>query len=195
MDSVANMSLYQTLNEKTSGLHDAIETVPVLTELSKGTICLEQYKQLTSLFYGFWQPAERMLESINLSIPWVSRAHHLHHDLIKLGYSDDDICGISQCMLLPDITTAAQGVGMLYVYQGSQMGGALINKALSNANVIPEECRTFYIPHTSNLAQYWNEFTNAIDHASFSETEITQAVSMARETFLTLTCWLVLPKN
>ncbi|MGB0696952.1 MAG: biliverdin-producing heme oxygenase [Rhodospirillaceae bacterium] len=182
--------LHNYIKSQTADLHSAVESVPIIQDLATGRIDRQRFGQLTEKMYGFWGPLEAKLERINLPVPWSRRVQFLSQDLFGLGLTADDIDSLTICDFSPNVTEVAEGLGVAYVYQGSQMGGVLIHRALEKSGLIPEDCRTFYAPGKEKTSVKWPAFTRALNDLQVSSDQRDLAAHAARQTFFALMRWL-----
>ena len=89
--------------------------------------------------------------------PWQERWHDLSADLAKMGLAPPP------AVELAPISSAAEGLGMIYVLEDSRMGSALLLKS------IPSELPTAYLRGGLNMAP-WLRVKALLDEA-LSETE------------------------
>lgn len=100
--------------------------------------------------------------------PWQERWNDLSDDLAKLGLAPPP------AVELAPLRSAAEGLGMIYVLEGSRMGSALLLKS------IPSELPTAYLRGGLNTAP-WHRAKALLDDA-LSETEA-DVIAGARAAF------------
>src|SRR6185369_16511131 len=111
-------------------IHQLIERrVPVFRE----GFNLEDYTQLVESFFGFWAPVEKGLSTLaplrdpDLALQSRFKCSLLRKDLLILGR---DPATVPQCEKLPRLDTFLQGLGCLYVLEGSTLGSQIISRHL-----------------------------------------------------------------
>jgi heme oxygenase len=115
----------------------------------------ELYKQILLKHLQFLRPIEETLQSTNwnsfkFDIKEHLRVPRLQQDLTNLNVSPDTIANLPVFEFLPQMRTLAQSLGVLYVAEGSMMGGKVIVKKIDNVEhgsmreqMIISACETF----------------------------------------------------
>ena len=84
----------------------------------------------------------------------------------------------------PDIKNQGDLVGMLYVIEGSTLGGQLISKHLTkNLGITPETGGRFFGGYGENTSVLWLDFLNFAAKIDHDDTQCLSAKNMACETF------------
>ena len=89
--------------------------------------------RLVELYFGFWAPLEEklsglaMLQNPDLALPGRLKCPLLREDLLILGR---DPATVRWCERLPVLDTFLQGLGCLYVMEGSTLGSQIISRHL-----------------------------------------------------------------
>lgn len=99
----------------------------------------EDYRYWLERLYGLHAGFEAAIEpwAATLDIDWASRrkAAWLRRDLLSLGRSEAELDGIALREALPQLASLGRAFGVLYVLEGSTLGGRHIALALENASV------------------------------------------------------------
>jgi heme oxygenase len=111
----------------------------------------------------------------------------LREDLVFLGR---DPAALRQCETLPRLDTFLQGLGCLYVREGSTLGAQLISGRLREKLQIGDRSgASFFNAYGGSTGQRWAEFKRFVS-ASVVPGQADSVVEAARETFLCLYEWL-----
>ncbi|MCU0492307.1 MAG: biliverdin-producing heme oxygenase, partial [Chloroflexaceae bacterium] len=160
------MTIMTRLKQETQASHDGLEL-----QLSITTRCTsrEAYGQLLACFYGFYMPLERALNQLpelhELELQFAERQKTplLERDLAALGLSSAQIAALPRCTDLPQIHTAAAGLGCMYVMEGATLGGQLISRQLAQQLAIgPEQGGAFFASYGSRVGPMWRAFGAAV---------------------------------
>jgi heme oxygenase len=128
-------SLRSKLKFLTKSFHDSLETVPLSVELASATITKERYinylKVLYAIHYKFENLIQNMEEwsSYDINPHKRSRLQLIKEDLTALDASTENI------LLEIDLHvnwSFPVAVGVLYVLEGSTMGGQILSQRLSH---------------------------------------------------------------
>jgi heme oxygenase len=118
------------LRAATAQAHAQVEALPHMPELAAGTLAPSRYAQVLRCHLAILAPWERAhapwLDTLAAhGWPYRRRAQALRHDLAALGLPADAGAGPA-----PRAEGGAQAWGMLYVVEGSMLGGRVIARQL-----------------------------------------------------------------
>ncbi len=124
------------LRRKTRAEHEALDSHPAFADLMNGTLDIAGYRRLMLLFHGFYASHDRILQDAcdayalhRSGFAYASRMAFLDDDLASLGV---DCCSMPMARPSADlfpVGSAASLGGMLYVFEGSMLGGAMLCRA------------------------------------------------------------------
>ncbi len=183
------MSFLTTLKNDTKVAHVRVEKVMV--KEIKSISCLEHYARLLERLFLFYNPLEcKVHQSLDQSIlPDIDKRKHtkwILEDLDVLGYT---INTSNKCKT-QHITSISYAVGVLYVMEGSTMGGQIISKMVKkqlNTNISTH----YFDSYSDKTMEMWLSFKNSITQ---NETQLDheEVFKGANETFSALKEWLEL---
>jgi heme oxygenase len=153
----------------------------------------EAYVNLLKLFYGYYKPLEDAIEKHcnfkELHSPNGRRkAELIIADLKVIGFTDVDI---TVCEDIPAIKNEADAVGVMYVLEGSTLGGKIISQMLVKSLQLEslEGVRFFYGYGEQTVAK-WNAFKDYVNHFAKSRTEEDRVITAATEAFNKFKSWI-----
>ncbi len=176
------------LKEATRKQHEGVEgTVNMMDEMST----LDRYKLLLCRFYRYYRSAESVISGIDLSETGFRFEERLktpaiERDLEFLGVLDQ-AKDLPEWKLLPEMKTAANVFGVLYVLEGATLGGQVISRHLNQTlSLTPENGAAFFSGYGAQTGPMWKEF-GAIT-ADFAEraNDDDSIIKSAIETFETI---------
>lgn len=198
MEIQEQISVMKRLKEETRPMHDAIEKNPYLERVTSDTIQLEEYHKILEAFWGYYAPLEPLLFD-NATEPWLAEFNIqlreklplLKADLLAMGtHTDASIEAIAQCKNLPDTNSSAKKLGILYVLEGSTLGGSVITRHLkSKLGETVANCTQFYFPYGEMTGPNWKNFAMMVERSCTSE-EHDEIVEAAKQTFQSLDNWM-----
>lgn len=175
---INGQSLRRRLKELTFPFHTELESTPIAIRLASGTIEREEY----GLYLQRVAALHQMLEPLFASMDeWKAygidplqrtRINLLNHDLSALG---DVIALQKDISPLAIPLNFATAVGMMYVLEGSTMGGQVLVHKLSHilgSDGVP--CTRYFAAYGENTMKLWGEFCQFLDRFG---TENPQAAS------------------
>lgn len=182
------MSLSARLKSETLEAHQQLEKQ--LVPFMKSVNSSKSYANLLSIFYGFTAPTEQLLDRYLVNNP-VS----FHNQRRKADWILDDLKNLSSkpteisfCEKLPEIQLAAQAMGMLYVLEGSTLGGSVIAKMLQSRLLsVPEATFYFFEGYKEQTMPYWFAFKNDLDKLPVGQHQL--CIDAANETFKAFSEW------
>jgi heme oxygenase len=190
------MSLLEILKVKTQPLHDRIEQSLNLFERVRTP---HDHLAILEKHYGFLKPIEFRLAQIpevvsvfdfeqRLKIPMLLKDFE-YFELRESQIAQIPICPLTQLSAPFDLSVA---VGVLYVLEGSTLGGRIITEQFSQRlGLTAQQGLRFYASYGDQLGPMWRNFragVEMLDHkeALASETTVNSAIS----TFEILIEWM-----
>ena len=168
------------LKERTMEAHASLEKKLVVH--IKNVESISDYTDLLLLLYPFHLRVSELLACSLVELPEhkpdPARIGNLQADLLhfgrKLEYESFDI------PKMPAITSTEEAWGIVYVLEGSTMGGQIITRILSRSMNVPGDIGfSFFNPYHSNTAAKWEGFKNKLNDAagSLDQEKIIQAAN------------------
>jgi len=181
----------QQLRRETHAQHEAVEANRFNQALAAGTVTAADAAWFLSKLFGFVLPLE---EGINQLAPLLDpawelasrrRAYLIPFDLEELlGYS---ALPLPLCPVRPPLATAAQALGVLYVLEGSTLGGQVIARQLEKAGL--DAARRYFTAYGALTGPRWQATCRLLAAAATPENEA-ELVGSATRTFHDLAVWL-----
>lgn len=163
--AVAPMPVTARLRAETRTAHVRLEGDLALLGAPVG---VARYRLLLERFYGFHAVLEPRLDAWHRDEPlldWPPRRKLplLGADLASLGNRPDAIAGLPRCAEVPQISSTADALGVLYVVEGATLGGRLIVEHLTGAGVGAGAVAFFssYGLHIGRRWHRWRHVTTA----------------------------------
>lgn len=194
-----DQSLLQHLRQATRPYHQQIEQNDCLARLLAPDFSMAEYKNLLARMLGFFQPVEEAIDalpeapSIQETLGCRHKTSWLMSDLRNLGLCEEAIARIPRISApdIPVVATLADAVGILYVLEGSTLGGQIISRYLSQSlGVGPEQGGRFYAGYGAENGRMWTLFRQWLASLSLDNTQTEQAATAAIQAFKSLDNWL-----
>lgn len=187
---IEDLNVFDLLRKGTADLHQQIERR--VSAFREG-FNLEDYARLLERFFGFWAPVEEglcklgSLRDPDLALQSRLKSSLLRDDLLILG-SDPE--AVRQCEKLPQLDTFLQGLGCLYVMEGSTLGSRIISRRLEETLQLGNRSgASFFNAYGGLTGSRWMEFKGFVS-ASVKPEQADNVVKAARETFMCFYEWL-----
>jgi len=178
-------------------MHEETEKSGLLGALAEGTGSLEDYLSALKRLYGFVAPAEALMEhairagSIPFEYESMKRLPHLVKDLSFFGMSQSDIEKLPLCDDLPPVERFDQALGILYLFEGSRVGGKILAKALRDKFHFKhgQGC-SYFSSDESEIGARWNAFRKKVERYASAEGARQAIIASAQAGFRSLNRWL-----
>ena len=160
--------------------------------LGSGVWTTPRYCELLSAMLGIYRPLERQLTALNwhgsgIAIAERCKASWICADLAYFGYTTS----VPQCDFAPSAPTVEDGLGILYVLEGSTLGGQLILRELQpQLNISPEFGGRFFSSYGKQISSMWRQYIEALDRYATVPQAADTIERSAIDTFRAFDRWL-----
>lgn len=182
------------LKVATKDLHSRVERVPILERLLTAQTTREDYSNYLLAMLTFIQPLEKLLQShaANPFMPChlsAQMSESLRLDLHEMGLQS--LHQYKPCTELPEVNSIGRAFGILYVLEGSLLGGRLIRAHLKRLN-LPPNAFHFLNGYGDKTLDNWREFMTAAQRLAETQSSIAdEMVEAAQDTFQKMESWLI----
>lgn len=184
------MSLFEIVKGETKSHHQSVEKV-LIKEL-KGLKSLDEYANLLKRLYQFYVPIENDLQNLisdeivkDISV----RKHNsrLLQDIQSIDKSYDENPKTKHLK----IENLSYALGVMYVIEGSTMGGQIISKMLEkNLPVNDKKITTYFNSYGDNSLEMWSSYKTQVLNAK-AKVDSEEMINGAKATFTALEKWLL----
>ncbi|MFF7107309.1 biliverdin-producing heme oxygenase [Pseudomonas sichuanensis] len=178
--------LLLALREGTRHCHKGLEArMPFFSE----SFDLAAYRHLLAAYHGFHAPLEARLSDYQGAER--NKAPALVRDLLALGLGADAIDALPLCGDLPAISDEACALGVMYVLEGSTLGGQVLKRAMAERLGIDTEGGAAFLDVYGPLTgAHWRGFLARLAGAAPCPDTQARSVRAAVETFEGFERWL-----
>lgn len=188
--------MLEALRETTRPHHEAIEQNRLLSQILRPTLTHEVYIEVLARFYGFLKPLETEL----LRMSWHGWGEYfngrvktelLERDLTQMGTDVEAMSRIPLCTELPACDRLSGCMGILYVIEGSTLGGQRIAAAVKKSlGIEAGSGGAYFHGYGSSTGTMWKETCRVLEeYGQGPETERAETVAAASDTFDKLNRW------
>jgi len=181
------MSLRELLKSETAALHDEIEKSSLMRGLMAEEFTRQDYVVYLRRMRDFYAGIEARLSAvprIDEDVPDFDRrmkVNALNADLFAMG----DQAGAGDWKDPFEISDLSQALGVMYVLEGSTLGGQLISRKLRERDFISEKNLNFFNHYGADVGVYWKKFVAILENPPRA-VEKQRAVEAALRTFRSL---------
>ncbi len=182
-----NFSIRMLLRHATLQYHVRLNHHPLLVGITQPNYNLANYHKLLFTYFHLYKALESLINE------FLGRQHCVfdYDKRYKLAWLIDDLAYMHQdspqlsCSLnLPALNTVGQLVGVLYVIEGSTLGGQLISRSLNEHHGLTRNTGArFFYGYGENTAIMWQNFIDFADCISGDEIQCRAAEDAACQTF------------
>ncbi len=182
--------VFERLRLETHDLHQLMERkLPIFST----SFDIAAYRILLERYAGFYAPVEEKLTALRAVGLDVFDETRRKLPLIQLDL--DRLHGSSEgppCGAIPKLETVSEGIGCMYVLEGSTLGGQIISRHLKQSlNITPENGGAFFISYGAELGKRWKQFREMVLADERSHNEADEIIAAARDTFQSFHDWLI----
>ena len=155
----------------------------------------DRYRRLLERFLGFHRIVEPRLDAWHRAadlLDWPDRRKTalLVADLGDLGVGPGRLAALPDCPDVPEITSTADALGILYVVEGATLGGRVIAEHL-RGGCVPVRALRFFGSYGEDVGRRWNGWrTTTRGWVGEDGVRADGVVAAAAETFAVLGRWL-----
>jgi heme oxygenase len=186
--------ILERIKKETQENHLRMESSSLMSKITNKTITLSDYLKILTKFYGFFHPLEIQLDQLSEienflpDYPQRRKAYSLSKDIEQLGEKG------ANCILcndLPSINNMSEAFGILYVMEGSTLGGRMISKLLEEKlSLSAARGIQFFNGYGPLTGERWNTFRKSmVDFAEATKDEDT-IIKSANQTFHKFYNWI-----
>ncbi|MFP5428734.1 MAG: biliverdin-producing heme oxygenase [Gammaproteobacteria bacterium] len=147
------------------------------------------YRRLMQAYFGFHAPLESLLgayqECERVKTPT------LVTDLLALAMTRAQIDTLPLCRALPQISDQASALGVMYVVEGSTLGGQVLKRAMTERLALGADSGAGFLDVYGPLTgARWRSFLERLEQAPSAAKDQTRTVQAAIATFECFEQWL-----
>ncbi len=188
--------ILEALKTKTAASHRHVEASPLMQPIASRTLTPQSYTHILRKFYGFFQPLESAIHQLPTlehylpDLPVRRKSGSILQDLRAIHQENMALAAIPLCSDVPRITQVSEGLGALYVMEGSTLGGKIISKIVyETLGYTPEHGISFFNGYGTQTGPKWKAFQEALVRFTASTGQEEEVVQAAIQTFQKLENW------
>lgn len=175
------------LRTRTMPAHKSLEEVPLSARIVQQDVTKEEYARYIELMYPVHADAEQniypVLRDIVPNIEERKKASHIKNDL---AYINLLLTTAEERPLTAKMTNMSQAfaLGVMYVIEGSTLGGRVILKNIQPALQLDEDNgASYFAGYKANTGIYWKNFLEALTSYPQSEADEQEIIAGADYAF------------
>lgn len=188
--------ILEEIRKQTSENHHRLEQSDLLHSITSPSLIPEHYFKTLRIFYGYFYPVEKEINKFRLIKQYLPdfdkrrKAALIREDLLNLKAIQPEE-PLEMCHDLPEIKTASQAFGCLYVLEGSTLGGKIIARSLKkNLGLDQSHGASFFYGYGQETGTKWKAFQQALTSFSLNFREDHKVIKAANEAFYKLEVWI-----
>lgn len=182
--SVIELDVMLAFRHGIRDIHERIEAAPLFSCLMTEAVSPAEYVNALQGLHQFYSEIEPLLlAGIKQYLPdylYLARLNLLEKDLFSLGVASDSISLRS----VAQPPSKAQTLGMLYVVEGSTLGGQIISRHLQGKlGEHMKDVLAFYTLDGNLNTSHWGQLKTCFRENLISQSEIAESIDTSREMF------------
>ncbi|MGV3623660.1 MAG: biliverdin-producing heme oxygenase [Archangium sp.] len=172
----------EALKSSTAHAHRSLEAAMNLTGANATRARYVKYLQTLTSVHEALEPrllGDAELQALLTDLPSRARTEAGKHDLASLG---EERSRTHFTATLP-MTTVAEKLGVLYVLEGSTLGGQVLRRELKSALGVGDESLRYVSGYGELTGPKWKSFLEALERGVTTDEARRQAISAAQATF------------
>lgn len=164
-NTAPTVTFLENLRSATAQSHTSLEKLPVSESIINPEVTKEQYTLYLSLMQDVVKDAEEnifpLLKNVVTDLKERNKNHLLSNDLTVLGYhKKEEIKPLSAAL---NNHSVAFALGIMYVIEGSSLGGRVILKNITDAlGYTPENGASYFGGYGNKTGSHWKNFLAAL---------------------------------
>ena len=174
---IADSVFLNRLRSQTAELHERLEQLPLSLLLTSPQLTLKDYIYYLQMMYAVNIDAEKniysMLHKVITDIEVRKKSHYIKEDI---AFLNSDMQAITFSFLQPlSECSIAFALGIMYVLEGSTLGGRFILKNVEKILQLNEQKgASYFAGYRSSTSEKWKSFINAmVDYQSKTNNDAT----------------------
>lgn len=185
----------ESLREATRPMHRRLESAAPLKRLVEPDLTLNEYCGVLERLLGYHDPAEVTVNAHADGLPIDfgprRKTDLLVRDLERLHYSRREIDDLPRCPDVAPVTDVDSALGVLYVLEGSTLGGRIIRRHLQRSIGIASDAGcAYYTGYGEDTGPMWKALGRAIEERVKESGSAEPVIASARATFIALNKWM-----
>lgn len=183
----------KNLRGQTGESHVNLEENQLSKAILDPSVTLSDYQQYIARMYGVTKACENdifpIISSVLTDIDERFKSQLILGDLLKTGFSQDKIASIPVYNFNPN--NIAQALGVMYVLEGSTLGGKILYKHINQFLGLDEQTGvSYFYGYGHQTGHLWKLFVSKLSAYAVEENLEQEIISSAISTFNEIGHWL-----
>jgi heme oxygenase (biliverdin-IX-beta and delta-forming) len=183
----------RNLRQETGKNHQKLEENPLSKSILEPSVSLSDYQKYLSAMYGVTVACEQQVfPALTQLLPDLADRHKADlvvADLKATGFSEADIQKIPVYHFI--FSSVAEAMGIMYVLEGSTLGGRVLYKHVNQAlGLTPETGAAYFWGYGQQTGALWKSFMSALSDFAVGHNEREAIIESAKKTFSLIDHWL-----
>lgn len=181
------------LRTQTHESHQSLEDNKISIQLLSEAVSVKDYQNYLGKMYGLKLGIERnvypLLKNIFSDLEKRKKAHLIKQDLLATGMDEKEIDAIPVKNFTP--TSANEALGIMYVLEGSSLGGRFLYKHVNKMlGLSAEKGAAFFNGYGDETGSMWKIFVSIFTEHAINDGNQQEVISAAKDTFDAVGKWL-----
>lgn len=178
------MNSHEQLKQRTASLHHRLDHQPMMQRLLSPALDVDEYASVMKTLAAWFTAIEGTFFSTwSDLLTVIPKAGLIEQDLAALGHNDEPINPLT--LDFPTNACRAFALGVLYVCEGSTLGGQIIGPRVSRA-LQRNDVTHYYQCYGNNTRPHWQSVLTVLETYLQTPEDMAQAIAGAQWAFNSL---------
>lgn len=184
---------FKRLRQETAESHQQLEDNPLSKSILNPSVSVQDYRNYLAALFGVTIACEdqifQNISHIVNDLPERYKSRLIIDDLLATGLSEAAIDALPVFQF--EFSSAAEALGIMYVLEGSTLGGKILYKHIHEVlGLTPENGASYFWGYGSQTGNLWKSFISSLTQFVDEEQKRDEVVASAKKTFTIIDNWL-----
>lgn len=184
---------FKRLRQETADSHQKLEENPLSKAILLPSVSVVDYQAYLAALFGMTIACEEQIfPAISHEITDLQpryKSQRIIDDLIATGFSDEEINALP--VYRYQFTSTAEALGIMYVLEGSTLGGRILYKHINETlSFTPENGASYFWGYGAQTGNLWKSFISSLTQFVEMGGSEEEVIESAKKTFTIIDNWL-----
>lgn len=184
---------FKRLRHETAESHQQLEDNPLSQSILNPSVSVQDYQTYLAALFGVTIACEDQIfpniSHIVNDLPERYKSRLIIDDLLATGLSEVAVDTLPVCQF--EFSSVAEALGIMYVLEGSTLGGKIIYKHIHEAlGLTPENGASYFWGYGTQTGHLWKSFISSLTQFVDEEGKRDDVIASAKKTFTIIDNWL-----
>ncbi|MDR6808375.1 heme oxygenase [Dyadobacter sp. BE34] len=184
---------FKRLRQETAESHQKLEDNPLSKAILSPSVSEKDYQTYLAALFGLTIACEDQvfpaISHVITDLPDRYKSRLIIDDLLATGLSEAEIDALPVYRF--EFSTAAEALGIMYVLEGSTLGGKILYRHIHEVlGLVPENGASYFWGYGAQTGNLWKSFISSLTQFVDENEERDGVIDSAKKTFTIIDNWL-----